>query len=275
MNGKSGSTSATGQREIISARAESCEAHTQGTGRVCKCCVQSAGRRGGSPVRLQLAEVLGAPCAMDSSAGDEVHHVGDARDEGHHGAGDERHLGHHGPSGRRHWPHRKRHAAPFCREPRPTKARVRQRGGLLTRPPSRGRERQLERRGAMLNATCRLVVRQRSVAMDPWIRWIRRPLAKHKTFSKVRPVRSCAPGRPNFEEFRPKVGKPQISIKISRNLDTGQSLGRRFTWRAGSPRRSAGTPGTLALPAPPAAAGARQALPRRLPPPTLSNPSYR
>ena len=39
----------------------------------------------------------------------------------------------------------------------------------LTRPPSRGRERQLERRGAMLNATCRLVVRQRSVAMDPWI----------------------------------------------------------------------------------------------------------
>ena len=41
--------------------------------------------------------------------------------------------------------------------------------GLLTRPPSRGRERQLERRGAMLNATCRLVVRQRSVAMDPWI----------------------------------------------------------------------------------------------------------
>ena len=144
----------------------SCEAHTQGTGRVCKCCVQSAGRRGGSPVRLQLAEVLGAPCAMDSSAGDEVHHVGDARDEGHHGAGDERHLGHHGPSGRRHWPHRKRHAAPFCREPRPTKARVRQRGGLLTRPPSRGRERQLERRGAMLNATCRLVVRQRSVAME-------------------------------------------------------------------------------------------------------------
>ena len=106
---------------------------------------------------------------MNSSAGDEVHHVGDARDEGHHGAGDERHLGHHGPSGRRHWPHRKRHAAPFCREPRPTKARVRQRGGLLTRPPSRGRERQLERRGAMLNATCRLVVRQRSVAMDPWI----------------------------------------------------------------------------------------------------------
>ena len=157
------------QREIISARAESCEAHTQGTGRVCKCCVQSAGRRGGSPVRLQLAEVQGAPCAMDSSAGDEVHHVGDARDEGHHGAGDERHLGHHGPSGRRHWPHRKRHAAPFCREPRPTKARVRQRGGLLTRTPSRGRERQLERRGAMLNATCRLVVRQRSVAMDPWI----------------------------------------------------------------------------------------------------------
>ena len=203
---------------------ESCEAHTQGTGRVCKCCVQSAGRRGGSPVRLQLAEVQGAPCAMDSSAGDEVHHVGDARDEGHHGAGDERHLGHHGPSGRRHWPHRKRHAAPFCREPRPTKARVRQRGGLLTRPPSRSHREVGSvnwRRGAMLNrATCRLVVRQRSTL---WIRgsWSRRPPAKRAFFSKVGLFRSCAPDRPNLEKRRVKAGPTQISKQISRNLGPG------------------------------------------------------
>ena len=37
---------------------------------------------------------------------------------------------------------------------------------------------------------------------------------KHASFSKVCPFRSCAPGRPNFEEFRPKVGPTQISIKI-------------------------------------------------------------
>ena len=39
---------------------------------------------------------------------------------------------------------------------------------------------------------------------------------KHASFSKVCTFRSCAPGRPNFEEFRPKVGPTQISIKISR-----------------------------------------------------------
>ena len=67
------------------------------------------------------------------------------------------------------WPHRKRHAAPFCREPRPTKARVRQRGGLLTRPPSRGRERQFAPRRhaepSHMSPRGSSTVR----AMDPWI----------------------------------------------------------------------------------------------------------
>ena len=40
-------------------------------------------------------------------------------------------------------------------------------------------------------------------------------------FSKVRPFRSCAPGRPNFEEFRPKVGPTQISIKKIAKLRQG------------------------------------------------------
>ena len=101
---------------------------------------------------------------------DEVHHGGAARDEGHHGAGDDRNLGHHGPSGRRcHWPHRKRHAAPFCREPRPTKARVRQRGGLLTRPPSRGRERQLAPRRHAEPSHVSPRGSSTVHAMDPWI----------------------------------------------------------------------------------------------------------
>ena len=114
-----------------------------------------------------------------------------------------------GPSGRRHTPRGhawKRALAGKPRRPRPGFGSA---GGLDGSLPWRGQERQLERRGAMLKATCRLVVRQRSVAMDPWILHPQTAGDQHKTFSKVRPFRSCAPGRPNFEEFRPEVGPTQ------------------------------------------------------------------
>ena len=53
---------------------------------------------------------------------------------------------------------------------------------------------------------------------------------------KVRPVRCCALGRPNFEEFRSKLGPTQISKRLSRNLDPGQSekpvsTTRKESWR--------------------------------------------
>ena len=57
-------------------------------------------------------------------------------------------------------------------------------------------------------------VSPRGSSTVPWLwtrgSWIRRPLAKCTSFSKVRPFRSCALGRPTFEEFRPKVGPTQI-----------------------------------------------------------------
>ena len=89
---------------------------------------------------------------------------------------------------------------PFAGRPRPTKARVRQRGGLLTRTPSRGRERQLERRGAMLNATCRLMVRQRSVAMDPWI-LDPQTAGETQNFLESTPLSFLRAGPPNFRRI--------------------------------------------------------------------------
>ena len=61
--------------------------------------------------------------------------------------------------------------------------------------------------GAMLNATCRLVVRQRSIAMDPWIL---DPQTAGETLEST-PLSFLRAGpRPNFEEFGRKSGPPKF-----------------------------------------------------------------
>ena len=56
------------------------------------------------------------------------------------------------------------------------------------------------RRGAMLNATCRLVVRQRSVAMDPWILDPQTAGETHK-FLESTPLSFLRAGPPNFRRI--------------------------------------------------------------------------
>ena len=65
--------------------------------------------------------------------------------------------------------------------------------------------------GAMLNATCRLVVRQRSMAMDPWILDPQTAGETHK-FLESMPLSFL------------RAGPPKSIKKIAKLLDKGQGM---------------------------------------------------
>ena len=72
------------------------------------------------------------------------------------------------------------------------------------------------RRGAMLNATCRLVVRQRSVAMDPWI-LDPQTAGETQNFLESTPLSFLRAGPPKFRRISAESrAHPNFDKKIAK-----------------------------------------------------------
>ena len=71
--------------------------------------------------------------------------------------------------------------------------------------------------GAMLNATCRLVVRQRSMAMDPWI-LDPQTAGETQNFLESTPLSFLRAGPPNFRRISAESRAHPNFDKNSRNF---------------------------------------------------------
>ena len=89
--------------------------------------------------------------------------------------------------------------------------------------------------GAMLNATCRLVVRQRSIAMDPWILDPQTAGETHK-FLESTPLSFLRAGPPKFRRISAESrAHPNFDKKIAK---LGHGPSRRCLGRPGARSRS-------------------------------------
>ena len=85
-------------------------------------------------------------------------------------------------------------------DPEATEARIRARGRSGRKLAMARSGAPIGRRGAMLNATCRLVIRQRSVAMDPWI-LDPQTAGETQNFLESTPLSFLRAGPPNFRRI--------------------------------------------------------------------------